>query len=65
MEELKKIIYRIRKNHHLTQKDFAKLVGVTERTVQRWESGSTAIKYSRLVWFLDQDKKYLTRRRVS
>lgn len=35
------VIYNIRKSHHLTQKQFAKLIGTTQGTVSNWEIGRT------------------------
>lgn len=34
-------IKELRKSLKMTQKDFAEFCGVTERTVQKWEGGST------------------------
>jgi DNA-binding transcriptional regulator YiaG len=33
-------IQQIREQHRLTQRDFAYLIGVTEKSVHRWESGA-------------------------
>lgn len=35
------IIYRSRLERNYTQKEFAKLIGVTDRTVSKWEKGTT------------------------
>lgn len=37
-------IKELRKQRKLTQKAFADLIGVSFRTIQKWESGETAIK---------------------
>lgn len=37
-------IKELRKQHKLSQRAFADIVGVSVRTIQKWESGETAIK---------------------
>lgn len=37
-------IKELRKQRKLTQKAFADIIGVSFRTIQKWESGETAIK---------------------
>lgn len=37
-------IKELRKKRKLTQKAFAEIIGVSFRTIQKWESGETAIK---------------------
>lgn len=34
-------IYSIRRNRNLTQKDLADLIGVSDRTISKWENGTT------------------------
>jgi DNA-binding transcriptional regulator YiaG len=36
-------IEQLREQQHLTQREFAYLIGVTEKSVQRWESGARGI----------------------
>ncbi len=40
MEFSQKLVY-LRKQHHLTQGDFAEKVGVTRQAVYKWESGQS------------------------
>jgi DNA-binding transcriptional regulator YiaG len=37
----KEVIKKIRKSTNLSQEDFAHLIGVTTKTVSRWESGES------------------------
>ena len=34
-------IYSIRRDRNLTQKDLADLIGVSDRTISKWENGTT------------------------
>lgn len=36
-------IEQLREQQRLTQRDFAYLIGVTEKSVQRWENGTRGI----------------------
>ncbi|WP_153049044.1 helix-turn-helix transcriptional regulator, partial [Streptococcus suis] len=38
-------ILKIRKQHNLTQQELADEVGITSRTLQRYESGESEIKH--------------------
>ena len=41
MNDFAKLLYELRKNKHLTQAELAKLVGVSNKTISKWETGET------------------------
>lgn len=47
-EKIGKFIYECRKNKNLTQEQLAEKIGVTSKSISRWENGNTMPDYSLL-----------------
>ena len=41
MNEFAKLLYELRKNKHLTQAELAEKIGVSNKTISKWENGET------------------------
>lgn len=62
------IIYLIRSENNLTQKQFADLINVSDRTVSKWENGQTIpdlVNIQNICEKLDVSPKYLIKRKKS
>ena len=49
MNDFAKLLYELRKNKHLTQAELAKLVGVSNKTISKWETGETYPETAQLI----------------
>lgn len=49
MNDFAKLLYELRKNKHLTQAELAKLVGVSNKTISKWETGETYPETTQLI----------------
>lgn len=49
MNEFAKLLYELRKNKHLTQAELAEKIGVSNKTISKWENGETYPETTQLI----------------